>query len=95
MLKKTTKLKLYHMSWHDNVKAWVHKKYLNHFYINFNIEIYIRSKIRKKTLETISFEQCKIIDEGLEKKYYQICYNEFYKACPTRSVNWNIKKKKL
>lgn len=51
------------------------------------MEIYIQSKIRKKTLETIFFEQRKIIDEGLEKKYYQICYNEFYKACPTRSVN--------
>lgn len=50
-----------------------HKKYLQQLQISQNIEAYVQSRVLNKTLETLSFEQRRSIEDGLDKEYILMC----------------------
>ena len=55
------------MTWYGIVTNY-HRKYIKQLEITPTIEAYIQSRVLKKTLETISFEHRRGIEDGLEKE---------------------------
>ena len=69
MLYKCSKTRIipYVMTW-DGIVTNYHRKYIKQLEIAPIIESYIQSRVLKKTLETISFEHRRSIEDGLEKE---------------------------
>jgi hypothetical protein len=84
--KKTTIIP-YVMTW-DGVVTTYHKKYLKQLEVTPNIEAYIQSRVLKKTLETISFEHRRGIEDGLEKEEaIQQAIERLSEACPVEGTD--------
>ncbi|KAF7670933.1 hypothetical protein TCON_2793, partial [Astathelohania contejeani] len=65
LYKAKTKIIPYVMAW-DGVVTKHHRSYLKELNITFTIEGYIQSTVLKKTLETISLEYRRSIEEDID-----------------------------
>ncbi|KAF7683314.1 hypothetical protein TCON_1467 [Astathelohania contejeani] len=65
LYKANTKIILYVMTWNCVVTKY-HRNYLKELNITPTIEAYIQSTVLKKTLETISLEYRRSIEDGID-----------------------------
>ncbi|KAF7684774.1 hypothetical protein TCON_0018 [Astathelohania contejeani] len=65
LCKAKTKIILYVMTW-DGVVTKYYRNYLKELNITLTIEAYIQSTVLKKTLETISLEYRRSIEDGID-----------------------------